>query len=269
MERRVERLQETSRWSGVSQDYEIFQTSRAGLLTNVPAFDLGLGLSVRPAFTTGGERPSPDDVTSRTGDISLDVTQKLGANLLGSLTVNTDFAETEVDARQTNLTRFEILFPEKRTFFLEGADIFEFGYELDDVMIPFFSRRIGLDEDGERIPINAGTKLNGRVGNTNLGALVVNTSHAVGVDTGTATMGVARIKQNILSESSIGVITSFGDQLGRPNSWMSGADFAFQTSHFLGDKNLNASVWGVRNNREGLEGDRGAYGLGFDYPNDL
>ena len=60
------------------------------------------------------------------------MTQKLGANLLGSLTVNTDFAETEVDARQTNLTRFEIFFPEKRTFFLEGADIFEFGLGLDD-----------------------------------------------------------------------------------------------------------------------------------------
>jgi hypothetical protein len=267
IERRVERLQESSRWSGASQDYEIYQTSQAGVLANLPNFDLGLGLSVRPAVTGGGERSAGDDA-SFTRDASLDVTQQLGANLLGSLTVNTDFAETEVDARQTNLTRFEVLFPEKRTFFLEGADIFEFGLGLDEVLIPFFSRRIGLGEDGVEIPINAGGKINGRAGGANVGGLVVNTRHVDSLDGGEATMAVGRIKQNVFDESSVGLIATYGDQLGRSESWMTGADFTYQTSRFRGDKNLSASVWGLVNDRPDLEGDKNAFGAGFDYPND-
>jgi hypothetical protein len=267
IERRVERLQESSRWAGASQDYEIYQTSQAGVLANLPNFDLGLGLSVRPAVTGGGERSAGADA-SFTRDASLDVTQQLGANLLGSLTINTDFAETEVDARQTNLTRFEVLFPEKRTFFLEGADIFEFGLGLDEVLIPFFSRRIGLGEDGVEIPINAGGKINGRVGGANVGGLVVNTRHVDSLDGGEATMAVGRIKQNVLEESSVGLIATYGDQLGRSDSWMTGADFTYQTSRFRGDKNLSASVWGIVNDRPDLEGDKNAFGAGFDYPND-
>ena len=267
IERRVERLQETSRWSGATQDYEIYQMTQAGLLTNLPNFDLGMGLSIRPALTGGGEKSAGEDGTL-TRDISLDVTQKLGSNLLGSLTVNTDFAETEVDARQTNLTRFEVLFPEKRTFFLEGADIFEFGLGLDDIMIPFFSRRIGLSEEGLEIPINAGGKLNGRIGSTNVGALVVNTRHVDSLEAGEATMGVMRVKQNIFAESSVGLLATAGDQLGRSKSWMTGADFTYQTSRFRGDKNLSATAWAMWNDREDLEGEKRAYGFGVDYPND-
>jgi Domain of unknown function (DUF5916) len=268
VERRVQRLQESSRWASATQDYEIYQMSRAGLLTDLPKFDVGLGLSIRPAFTTGAEKLGPDEPRTGIRDFSLDVTEKLGANLLSSLTVNTDFAETEVDVRQTNLTRFEIFFPEKRTFFLEGADIFDFGMGLQKVLIPFFSRRIGLTEEGIQIPINAGGKLNGRVGNTNVGALAVNTRNVDSMDVGEATMGVARVKQNIFAESSIGAIATFGDQLGRTGSWMSGADFTYQTSTFQGDKNLLAGGWALVNRRDDLEGDRKAYGFGVLYPND-
>lgn len=267
IERRVQRLQETSRWSGVSQDLEIFQTSRAGLLTNLPNFDVGMGLSIRPAIS-GRTEKSADESTNLDGDPSLDVTQKFGANLLGSLTVNTDFAETEVDARQTNLTRFEIFFPEKRAFFLEGADIFEFGLGLDEILIPFFSRRIGLGEDGVQIPINVGGKINGRVGNTNLGGLVVNTRHVDSLDAGEATMGAMRVRQNVFAESSIGMIATYGDQMGHPSAWTAGTDFTYQTSRFRGDKNLVVSAWGLLNDKHDLDGDKSAYGAGFDYPND-
>jgi hypothetical protein len=90
------------------------------------------------------------------------------------LTVNTDFAETDADTRRTNLTRFPLFFPEKRSFFLEGADIFQFGLGLGQDVLPFHSRRIGL-RSGREVPIDIGTKVNGRLGSTNLGALVVNT----------------------------------------------------------------------------------------------
>jgi hypothetical protein len=125
VQRRVQRLQETSRWSGANRDQEVYQTSHSGLLTDLPRFDLGWGLSIRPALVGDISKPEPDAERTTDGTPSLDVAKTLGPNVLASLTVNTDFAETESDARQTNLTRFDLFFPEKRTFFLQGADIFD------------------------------------------------------------------------------------------------------------------------------------------------
>ncbi len=282
IQRRVQRLQETSRWASAKRDYEIYQTSRAGILTDLPEFDLGVGLSIRPALVGRGRKPEAGASTETDGDFSLDMTQKLGPNLSSALTVNTDFAETEVDIRQINLSRFPVFFPEKRSFFLEGADIFDFGLGLDeDNLLPFFTRRIGLYGDPEAdqspIPINVGGKINGRLGNTNLGALVANTrkveEFAVTEDTTIeleqATMGVLRLKQNVLEESSLGMLATFGDQQGRADSWSAGVDFTYRTSEFLNEKTLLIGVWGLLNNREDLEGDKSAYGLRIDYPNDL
>lgn len=282
IERRVERLLEVSRWSGVSLDYEVTQPSRAGLLSGLPHLDYGLGLSVRPAFVTNTRNPGPGKDIDFDADVALDVTQKVTSNLLAALTVNTDFAETEVDVRQINLTRFEIFFPEKRSFFLEGSDIFEFGVGLDEEsLVPFHSRRIGLiglnEEEQSEVPINAGGKINGRLGNTNLGALVVNTrktdslqlDETVFVNVPQTTMGAFRVSQNVLDESSVGVIATFGDQQNRSNSWMAGADFTFETSSFRGEKNFLVGAWGLLNDREDLNGDKSAWGARVDYPNDL
>lgn len=266
VQRRVQRLQETSRWASPQRDFKLTQTSRAGLLMDLPRFDLGLGLSVRPSLTGGVARPDPAAKAAGTGDVSLDATQRIGGNLLASLTVNTDFAETEVDARQTNLTRFPVRFPEKRTFFLEGSDIFDFGAGGSDV-VPFFSRRIGLVQ-GQQTPLRAGLKLNGRTGGTNIGALVVRTGAHDDLVPAT-TMGVVRLKQNVLSESSIGMIASFGDPLGAAGSRMAGVDATYQTSRFRGEKNFLVSLWGLAMDRGGLAGDRTAAGLKIDYPNDL
>ncbi|MFL5562871.1 MAG: DUF5916 domain-containing protein [Gemmatimonadaceae bacterium] len=270
VERRIQRLQETDRWASAERNYRVTQTSRAGLLVDLPGFDLGLGLSIRPSVTGGGSRDSAAASVRDQGQVSLDVTQRLGANTLGSLTVNTDFAETEVDARQVNLTRFPLFFPEKRTFFLEGADIFDFGLGLtsDLDVLPFFSRRIGLLA-GEQIPIDAGLKVNGRVGNTNFGALAVRTRNADTLPSA-STMAVVRVKQNVLGESSIGFIATSGDPLGRSGSWLAGPDLTFQTSRFRGDRNLLVGVWGLATGREDLRsGDRTAAGFKLDYPNDL
>jgi hypothetical protein len=273
VQRRVQRLQETSRWSGASQDHEIYQTSQAGSLTALPPFDYGWGLSIRPAFVADASRSGPDVGREYSGDLSLDLSKKLGPNLVASATVNTDFAETEVDARQTNLTRFDLFFPEKRTFFLEGSDIFEFGLGIDEeIMVPFFTRRIGLfggEDDLLQVPLNVGGKVNGRMGNTNVAALAVLTGRVDRLGTPGATMGAVRIKQNVLTESSIGMLATFGDPLGRTGSWMAGLDATYQASDFLGDKNFLVGVWGLGNGREDLRGDQFAYGGQIAYPNDL
>ncbi|MFL5601715.1 MAG: carbohydrate binding family 9 domain-containing protein, partial [Gemmatimonadaceae bacterium] len=118
IQRRIQRLQETDRWASADRDITVTQTSRAGLLTQLPTLSLGLGVSVRPAVTVGGAYDSVGASLRSRSQLSLDATQRLGANTLGSLTVNTDFAETEVDSRRVNLSRFPLFFPEKRTFFL-------------------------------------------------------------------------------------------------------------------------------------------------------
>ena len=268
VQRRVQRLLETSRWASAGRQYQLTQTSRAGVLTGLPAFSLGRGLSVRPALTSGGGVPAPGAGVAGEFQPSLDLTQRLGSNLLTSLTVNTDFAETEVDTRRTNLTRFALFFPEKRTFFLEGSDIFSFGLGLDEDIVPFFSRRIGLVGDS-RVPIAAGGKINGRMANTSVGGLVARTSDEPDVVASGATMAAGRVKQNIWSESWMGAIATVGDPLGRGDSWLAGLDFTYATSRFRGDKNFLAGVWALATGRDGLGGDSSAYGFKVDYPNNL
>ena len=270
VQRRIQRLQETDRWAGAVQVAQVTRVGRAGLLTGLPVFDVGLGLTVRPSVSAGGGVAAPGAHWRESERASLDASQRVGANTLASLTVNTDFAETEVDTRQANLTRFPLFFPEKRTFFLQGADIFDFGLGLrsDRNVLPFFSRRIGLLA-GEQVPIGAGGKVAGRIGNTNFGTLVVRTR---GVDTlGTAsTMAVIRVKQNVLRESSVGFIATTGDPRSRPGSWLVGPDLTYQTSRLRGDKNLLVGVWGLAAGRDDLRnGDRTAVGVKVDYPNDL
>ena len=270
VERRLERLQEVSRWSSPRRDAKISQTSRAGRLTGLPSFSIGVGLTVRPAVVGGGGKPGIDEDVSGTFEPSLDVQQRIGANVIASGTVNTDFGETEVDTRRTNLTRFSLFFPEKRTFFLEGSDIFDFGIGLQSSyrteLAPFHSRRIGLF-DGEEVPLNVGGKMNGRVGNTNFGALVVRTGEVEQLVSATE-MGAFRVKQNILSESSAGVIATFGDPEGRAGSWMTGVDFTYQTSRLWGNKNFLAGAWVMATDRADLDGDKTAFGAKIDYPND-
>ena len=268
VERRIQRLLETDRWASAERQFEVTQTSRAGRLTGLPVFALGLGLSIRPSVTTGGGTPAPSAGIDGTFHPSLDLTQRIGANILSSATVNTDFAETEVDTRRTNLTRFPLFFPEKRTFFLEASDMFSFGLGLDEDVIPYFSRRIGL-VSGVEVPILAGTKLNGRVGQTNVGGLVVATGDRRGVVNENVAMAIGRVKQNLWRESWVGAIATAGDPLGRQGSWLGGGDFTYATSHFRGDKNLLVGVWGLTMDREDLGSDRAAYGFTIDYPNDL
>jgi len=267
IQRQVQRLLEVSRWASPRRDYAVTQTARAGRITGLPAFDLGIGISVRPALVARAEVPEPDAEVDGSLVPSLDVTQRLGANLLASLTVNTDFAETEVDTRQTNLTRFPLFFPEKRTFFLEGSDIFNFGFGTGHDLLAYHSRRIGL-VDGTPVPIWAGGKLSGRVGNTNVGVLSVRTDDLEDVAPAT-TMTVARAQQNVFEESSVGFLTTLGDPLGRKDAWTAGVDFTYRTSTFLEDKNLILAAWGLANGRADLTGDRTAVGFAFDYPNDL
>jgi hypothetical protein len=271
VERSIKRKQEEDRWASARQDVWISNLSEAGHLTGLEGLQQGKGWELRP-YLSGGEELS--DAKLKGG---IDVTKNLAPNLTGVLTVNTDFAETEVDARQVNLTRFPLFFPEKRQFFLEGAGTYEvagLGTSSTD-FIPFFSRRIGLLE-GQEVPILAGAKLSGRLGDYNLGFLDVETRKVedLEVDGGTQTLDrqnllATRVSRNVLTQSWVGFFATRGNPTGLGDNSMVGADVRLATSTFRGDKNLSLDLWAARTDDEASRRADWAFGGKLDYPNDL
>lgn len=271
VERRIQRNLETDRWASPIRNFKVTHISQGGLLTSIPEFQQGLGLTVRPYMMGSLTREDPSVSTSSDFRPGLDVLKNFGGNVTGLMSVNTDFAETEVDTRRVNLTRFPLFFPEKRTFFLEGSDIFNFGlgmgFHRDRDIVPFFSRRIGLLE-GEAVPLDFSIKATGSLGGLNFGILDSLTRSVDGL-TKRNNFFAARVNQNLWAESRMGVLVTSGDPLGRGNSWLIGGDFVYKTSTFQGNKNLMFGVWGLVTNREGLGSDRTAVGVALDFPNDL
>ncbi|MGC4082568.1 MAG: DUF5916 domain-containing protein [Vicinamibacterales bacterium] len=146
-------------------------------------------------------------------DLGVDAKYGITANLTADVTVNTDFAQVEIDEQQVNLTRFSLLFPEKRDFFLEGRGIFDFGRGTTQVAADtpqlFYSRRIGLNR-GRVIPIRGGGRLTGKVGGVTIGALNIQAGDdaaGAGVPATPDTNFTAlRVKRDILRRSTIGAI---------------------------------------------------------------
>ena len=161
VERYIPQKMETIRMSGISRDSFFYNAAEAGLLTGITGIRQGKGLTVKPyvsAYTTRDYEAGEE--RSQGVEVGMDIYKNFTPNLVGMLTYNTDFAETEVDERRINLTRFPLYFPEKRSFFLEGSEIFDFSSDLHRSFIPFYSRRIGLyDED--QVPIHYGGKIFG------------------------------------------------------------------------------------------------------------
>jgi hypothetical protein len=265
VERKVQRLLERSRWANPHLDQRVTMTARAGRLVAVPRFDLGLGLAVRGALVASTGRPTA--ASSRANDLepSCDIRWRISPELTAVLTANTDFAETEADARRTNLTRFPLFFPEKRAFFLEGADAFDFGLGTAGYVRPFHSRRIGL-VDGNEVPLVAGLKGIGRFGGTSLGALLAQTGAEADVAP-VATMGVLRVRQDVGRESNVGLFGTAGDPQGGESA-MVGADATYQTSELFGGRNFLAGVWGLAHDLDGPGGRASSWGVKLDYPND-
>src|SRR3989454_4228466 len=181
LERFIPRERQWLRWSSPTLDSFLYDLSRAGRLTGLGELQQGKGIEITPYAIGKTKRFYGVSPRAWQGAVGGEVTWKITPQLVTVFTANTDFAETEVDTRQINLTRFPLFFPEKRSFFLEGANQYVFGLNLGEqfipFFIPFFSRNVGL-LDGTQIPIDAGIKLNGRVGKWNLAALDVQTREA-------------------------------------------------------------------------------------------
>jgi len=266
VQRYVAREQLTLRWAGTTLDANLLDMRRAGTLTGIGRLDQGWGLTVSP-YALG--RYESDHVTHHDftkGQAGVDVGYHLTSQFDGVLTINPDFAEVEADSRQVNLTRFALFFPEKRPFFTEGANFFDFGLDLQADFIPFYSRTVGLYND-RVIPITAGLKAVGREGPWGIGALDVQTRDTFGVP-GT-NLAAGRVTYDVNRNLRIGAIGSNGNPNGRTSNSLAGLDAVWQTASFHGDKNLGFGIWAARSFGEVGPGDRNGWGVKFQYPNDL
>jgi hypothetical protein len=270
LERNVARVRTVLRWTSPTLDSFFYDLSRAGTVTGLGDLRQGRGLELSPYTTGRTRRDFPAGGRDVLGAIGGDFTYRLTPQLAAVVTVNTDFAETEVDTRQLNLTRFELFFPERRTFFLEGSNQYQFGLGLEDKFLPFFSRRIGLLE-GEQIPIDAGVKLNGRAGRWNLGMLDVRSRDRV-LTSGDTVSGrnlfAGRASFDLTEQLRIGGIVTDGNPDGSTRSTLAGLDAVYRTSEFLGDKNFLVGLWSAASAGDIGPGDQWGYGFKIDYPND-
>ena len=267
VERQIKRRQEIDRWTAGRQNVWIGNLAEAGQLDGLDGVRQGLGLDVRPygsAATGSGSGEAAGGV---------DVFKNLTPSVNAAVTVNTDFAETEADLRQVNLTRFPLFFPEKRGFFLEGAGVFDVAGLINTTDLrPFFSRRVGLLDD-LAVPVRLGVKLTGRQSDYNIGLLDVETGALTdaGLPGGAVdrqNLLVARVSRNLFQQSWVGGILTHGDPSGSGGNTLIGGDARFATSTFLGNKNLSLDLF-LLGTEDGASGARdGAGGFRIDYPND-
>src|SRR5262245_8359705 len=254
------------RWSGATLDAKFDDLSRAGTLSGVRGLRQGLGLSIVPyALAQYVDEPFTGREFVK-GQAGGDVRYSFTPQLDGVLTARPDFAETEADARQINLTRFPLFFPEKRAFFLEGSNLFRFGLGLDEELIPFYSRRVGLF-DGNVVPIDVGAKVLGQAGRFGIAVLDAQTAAAGGAER--ANLFAGRMTYDVDQHLRVGAVGTNGDPSGVAANWLAGGDAVWRTSHFQGDKNFFVGVWGAGSGGAPSNGRRTGYGIKIDYPNDL
>jgi hypothetical protein len=215
--RRIRRKNEVDYWSPVPRVYNLYRAGLAGTLSGLPDASQGRNLRLKPWIGANATRGLGGDTFDRGTHVGLDAKYGVTPSLTLDVTVKPDFAQAEADEQQVNLTQFSLYFPEKREFFLENSGMFYFGdipresrlgsarfSPPEEEVLLFFSRRIGLTDAGQEIPIAAGGRLTGRLGRTGVGAMTVQTQSTDGRDGDNYT--VLRGRRDILRNSDIGAI---------------------------------------------------------------
>ena len=261
--RNLRRRNELSFWSPVSRAFEFTQIEIAGQLHGIEAKP-HRNLKLLP-YVIGGVSQDfrlAEDPTKPKINGGLDIKYSLTPGLTLDGTVNTDFAQVEVDDVQINLTRFDLFFPEKRPFFLENSGFFEFGTPREVEI--FFSRRIGLDENREQVPIDGGARVSGKVGKYQMGLLNMQTRSVEG-STPANNYSVGRVSRELPNRSSVGLIA-----VNRQTIGSSEGTREFNRT-FGADANIGIGKFGnwfnyvAGTQTPGLEGSSHAYSSRFDF----
>ncbi len=281
-QRTIRRYNEEILWNGWRRNEGLFRPIFTGQLLGLDDLSQGRGIELKPFVNASTSRgPAAGADSGEDAKVGIDVTYSLTPSLRGALTLNTDFAEVEVDNRQVNLTRFPLRFPEQREFFLEGSGVFSFNWA-----DPFFSRRIGLVE-GQEVPISFGARLGGQIGDYEVGLYQVRTDDTTLENRdGSARpwaaedFTVGRVKRRLFRQSHVGMIYTrrasdgvTGEERLEDRHTL-GADFDFYTSQFLGQYNAQFEGF-LSYHTDPVEGgdltssSRRARGVRMSFPNDL
>jgi hypothetical protein len=262
-QRSIERKRESVYWSPVSRIYSLTRLSSAGELTGL-SVAAPRDFKVMPYVIGSANRNFASAVErdyDQTGDWGVDAKIGVTSSTTLDLTYNTDFAQVEVDEQQINLTRFNLLFPEKRPFFLENRGLFAVGRpgEID----LFFSRRIGISDSGTLLPIAGGARLTGKARGMNVGLLDMQTE-SVGLSPGN-NFAAARVSKDLQNRSSVGAIAvsrvATGDLAGDGNwnrTWGVDGRVGIREA-------VTLSGFAARTETPGATGREHAYSSGFDY----
>lgn len=214
--RYIPRKREESFWSPISRDDDFddfgkFRVSKFGTLKGLQNIRQNNKLQIKPYSIGGFDYLGNNKKFNRLADLGLDTKVNITPNVISNITLNTDFAQVEADVEQINLSRFNLFFPEKRDFFIEGHDVFNVGEEggAEPVTLLFHSRRIGLafdNGDFQEIPIVGGIKTTGKTGDFELGLINVFTQkkHLSNNTVPETNFSALRVKKDVFKRSSIG-----------------------------------------------------------------
>lgn len=272
--RGIRRRGEEMAWVSQNRSYN---PSIMGEMTGMQGMDQGLGLDIVPSFAAVRQRQFNPAGSDESLEPSLDAFYRLTPSLNAALTINTDFSATEVDNRQVNLTRFSLFFPEKRDFFLNDSDLFQFGNisgfaggnsatsgASQQNARPYFSRKLGLSANGAPVDVEVGARISGRQGRFNIGTLAIRQDAYDNV--AASDLLITRLSANILEDSQVGFIYTDGDPTSNLDNSVMGADFQYVNNRFMGDRILQGDFFYQQSDTPGLQGDDASYGFGIRLP---
>jgi hypothetical protein len=260
----------------------LFRTSAAATLVGLEVPAPGKNLEIKPSAisrSTTDLLARPEVRNEWKPDVGVDVKYGVTKSLTADFTYNTDFAQVEADEVQVNLTRFSLLFPEKRDFFLEGQGLFTFGgvgggspplpgtnpsSGSSDAPTIFYSRRIGL-ESGRAVPIIGGGRLSGRAGKWTIGALNIASDEDPIVSAARTDFTVLRVRRDILRRSAIGALFT---QRSQSTIATGGSELAGLDGNFSFFQNVYFNGFVSKSHTETKDGDDLSYRGQFNYASD-
>ena len=265
MFRLIRHTNEQTIWNQIPRQFNQFKTSYAGVLEGISGVTPGRNIRIKPFATTQGRYDGRRTLGDADG--GLDVKVGLGTNLVLDATWRTDFSQVEADAQQVNLTRFSLFFPEKREFFLENQGALQIGPPTgfggrNVNFVPFFSRTIGLSENGQPIPVVGGLRLTGKVGRNTIGIMNMQVDReerpgGLGF-LPSANYSVFRYGREFMSNSSVGLFF-LDKERGAASNRLGGADLKFYPM-----RTMNIDALYMRSQKTGLA-DGTAWRAGFQY----
>jgi len=197
--RNIRSLNETTSAPGVPRAFTIYRMAYAGVLDGVRTPPPTTNLQFNPYSLAQRVDESGAEVTTEY-EFGGEMKWAISQSTVLDLTVNTDFAQADVDRQVVNLDRFSVFFPERRQFFLENANLFN--ASVTNWIRPFFSRRIGLDNAGNPIPLDGGLRLTRRSSKQEVGLLAMRQPSRG--DNPDSTFAVARYSRNVAGQSRLG-----------------------------------------------------------------